>query len=45
MSVVMRTQLSDPMKLAGPLREELTAIDKNQPIHSLRQCKRLFLIW
>ena len=36
MSVVMRTQLSDPMKLAGPLREELTAIDKNQPIHSFK---------
>ena len=36
MSVVMRTQLSDPMKLAGPLRAELGAIDKNQPIHSFK---------
>jgi predicted permease len=36
MSLVVRSQSGDPMKLAAPIRAELAAIDKNQPIHSFR---------
>ena len=36
MSLRVRTQSGDPMKLAGPIRAELAAIDKNQPIHSFK---------
>jgi putative ABC transport system permease protein len=36
MSLVVRGQSGDPMKLAGPIRAELAAIDKNQPIHSFK---------
>ena len=34
MELVVRAQTSDPMTLAAPIRAELAAIDKNQPIHS-----------
>ncbi len=36
MSLVVRSQSVDPMKLAAPIRAELAAIDKNQPIHSFK---------
>jgi len=36
MSLRVRAQSGDPMKLAGPIRAELAAIDKNQPIHSFK---------
>jgi len=36
MSLVVRAQAGDPMKLAAPIRAELAAIDKNQPIHSFK---------
>jgi putative ABC transport system permease protein len=36
MSLVVRSQTGDPMKLAAPIRAELAAIDKNQPIHSFK---------
>jgi putative ABC transport system permease protein len=36
MTLAIRTQSGDPMKLAGPVRGELAAIDKNQPIHSFK---------
>jgi putative ABC transport system permease protein len=36
MSVVVRAHSGDPMKLAAPIRAELAAIDKNQPIHSFK---------
>ena len=36
MSVVVRTSGGDPMSLQGPIRAELAAIDKNQPIHSFK---------
>jgi putative ABC transport system permease protein len=36
MSLVVRTQTGDPLKFAGPIRSELAAIDKNQPIHSFK---------
>ena len=36
MSLVVRAQSGDPMKLAAPIRAELAAIDKNQPIHSFK---------
>jgi putative ABC transport system permease protein len=36
MSLVMRTQSGDPMKLAGAIRAGLAAIDRNQPIHSFK---------
>jgi putative ABC transport system permease protein len=36
MSLVVRTQSGEPMKLEAPIRAELAAIDKNQPIHSFK---------
>jgi putative ABC transport system permease protein len=36
MSLRVRTRTSDPMQLEGPIRAELAAIDKNQPIHSFK---------
>jgi putative ABC transport system permease protein len=36
MSLVVRAQSGDPEKLTGPIRAELVAIDKNQPIHSFK---------
>jgi putative ABC transport system permease protein len=36
MSLVVRAQSGDPVKLTGPIRAELAAIDKNQPIHSFK---------
>ena len=36
MSLVVRTQSGDPTKLAGPIRAELAAMDRNQPIHSFK---------
>jgi putative ABC transport system permease protein len=36
MQLVIRTQFSDPMRLMNPVRGELAAIDKNQPIHSFK---------
>ncbi len=36
MSLRVRTSMGDPMQLAGPIRAELAAIDKNQPIHSFK---------
>jgi predicted permease len=36
MSLVVRTQSGDPMRLSAPIRAELTAIDKLQPIHSFK---------
>jgi putative ABC transport system permease protein len=36
MSLVVRTQSGNPLKLAGPIRSELAVIDKNQPIHSFK---------
>ena len=34
MSLFVRAHSDDPMNLAAPIRAELAAIDKNQPIHS-----------
>ena len=39
MSLVVRTQSRDPIRLTGPIRAELAAIDKNQPIHSFKTLK------
>ena len=36
MTLVVRGQAGDPMKLAGPIRGALAAIDKYQPIHSFK---------
>jgi putative ABC transport system permease protein len=36
MSLVVRAQSGDPMRLAAPIRAELAAIDRNQPIHSFK---------
>lgn len=36
MSLVARAQSGDPMRLAAPIRAELAAIDKYQPIHSFK---------
>jgi len=36
MSLVVRAQSDDPMKLAAPIRAELAAMDRNQPIHSFK---------
>jgi len=36
MSLRVRAQSDDPMKLAALVRAELAAIDKNQPIHSFK---------
>jgi putative ABC transport system permease protein len=36
MSLVARAQSGDPMRLAEPIRAELAAIDKYQPIHSFK---------
>jgi putative ABC transport system permease protein len=35
MSLRVRAQSGDPMNLAAPIRAELAAMDKNQPIHSV----------
>ena len=36
MSLVVRAQSGDPMRLSAPVRAELAAIDKSQPIHSFK---------
>jgi putative ABC transport system permease protein len=36
MSLRVRAQSGDPMNLAAPIRAELGAMDKNQPIHSFK---------
>jgi putative ABC transport system permease protein len=36
MALVVRAQSRDPMTLAAPIRAELAAIDKYQPIHSFK---------
>jgi putative ABC transport system permease protein len=36
MSLRVRGLPGDPMRFAGPIRNELAAIDKNQPIHSFK---------
>jgi putative ABC transport system permease protein len=36
MSLRVRAQSGDPMNLAAPIRAELAAIDKKQPIHSFK---------
>ncbi|MGH9871753.1 MAG: ABC transporter permease [Pyrinomonadaceae bacterium] len=36
MSLIVRAQSGNPSKLEGLIRAELTAIDKNQPIHSFK---------
>ncbi len=36
MSLVVRAQSGDPMRLSAPIRAELAAIDKLQPIHSFK---------
>jgi putative ABC transport system permease protein len=36
MSLVVRAQSGDPMRLAAPIRAEVAAIDKYQPIHSFK---------
>ena len=36
MGLVVRTQSGDPLRLVGPIRAELAAIDKDQPIHSFK---------
>jgi putative ABC transport system permease protein len=36
MSLVVRAQSGDPMSLAAPIRAELAAIDRTQPIHSFK---------
>jgi putative ABC transport system permease protein len=36
MSLVVRTQSGDPMRLTAPIRAELATIDKNQPIHTFK---------
>jgi putative ABC transport system permease protein len=36
MSLIVRAQSGDPMRLSAPIREELAAIDKLQPIHSFK---------
>ena len=36
MSLVVRAQSGDPMRLSGSIRAELAAIDKLQPIHSFK---------
>ena len=36
MSLVVQAQSGDPMRLSAPIRAELAAIDKLQPIHSFR---------
>src|SRR5262245_13778173 len=41
MSLKVRAQSGDPMKLAAPIRAELAAIDKNQPIHSFKALEEL----
>jgi putative ABC transport system permease protein len=35
MSLVVRAQSGDPMRLSAPIRAALAAIDKSQPIHSV----------
>ena len=36
MSLMVRAQSGDPMRLSAPIRAELAAIDKLQPIHSFK---------
>jgi len=36
MSLVVRAQSGDPMRMTGPIRSVLTAMDPNQPIHSFK---------
>jgi putative ABC transport system permease protein len=36
MSLIVRTQSSDPLRMTGPIRSVLAAMDKNQPIHSFK---------
>jgi putative ABC transport system permease protein len=41
MGLVVRSKAGDPMQLAGPLRTELAAIDRNQPIHSFKALQEI----
>src|ERR1051325_12058546 len=36
MSLVVRARSGDPLRLSAPIRSELAAIDKLQPIHSFK---------
>jgi len=36
MEVVVRSRTVEPMQLAGPIRAELSKLDRNQPIHSFK---------
>jgi hypothetical protein len=40
MGLVVRTQSGDPLRLVGPIRAELAAIDKDQPIHSFKTAQQ-----
>ena len=36
MSLMVRTRSGDPTRMTGPIRSQLAAMDKNQPIHSFK---------
>ena len=42
MGLAVRAQSGDPLRLVGPIRAELAAIDKDQPIHSFRTARATF---
>jgi putative ABC transport system permease protein len=36
MGLVVQTEEGDPMRLVGPIRAQVSAVDKNQPVHSFK---------
>ncbi len=36
MALVVQTEGADPLRFVGPIRASVTAVDKNQPIHSFK---------
>jgi putative ABC transport system permease protein len=41
MTLVVRTNTSDPLNLAGPVREQVLAVDPDQPVYNVRTMERV----
>jgi putative ABC transport system permease protein len=41
MALTVRTSLSDPMSLAGPVRDQVLSVDKDQPVYQVQTMERL----
>ena len=41
MTLVVRTNTSDPLSLAGPIREQVLAVDPDQPVYNIKTMDRV----